>query len=150
MYKLGFKKAGEPEIKLPRFVGSQRRQGNSRKTSISASLTMLKTLLFTKKLWKILKEMGIADHLTYLLRNLYAGKEEIARTGHGTTDRLYGKEYFKAVYCHPDYLTSMRSISCEMPGWMNHKLKSRLLGGEKSTTSDMQMTPLQWQKVKTN
>ena len=149
MLKLDSEKAEEPEIKLPRFVGSQRKQGNSRKTSISASLTMLKTLLFTKHCGKFL-EMGIPDHLTYLLRNLYAGKEEIARTGHGTTDRLYGKEYFKAVYCHPDYLTSMQSISCEMPGWMNHKLKSRLLGGEKSTTSDMQMTPLQWQKVKTN
>ena len=53
---------------------------------------------------------------------------------------MYGKEYFKAVYCHSDYFTSMQSTSCEMPGWMNHKLESRLLGGEKSTASDMQMT----------
>ena len=55
------------------------------------------------------------------------------------------KEYIKAVYCHPAYLTSMRSISCEMPGWMKHKLESRL-PGEISITSDMQMTPLYGRK----
>ena len=58
-----------------------------------------------------------------------------------------GKEYIKAVYCHPAYLTYMQSISCEMPGWMKHKLESRL-PGEISITSDMQMTPPLWQKVK--
>ena len=57
------------------------------------------------------------------------------------TDSKLGKEYVKAVCCHPAYLTSMQSISCEMPGWMKHKLESRLLG-EISTTSDMQMAPL--------
>ena len=62
------------------------------------------------KLWKILKEMGIPDDLTCLLRNLYAGQEATVRTGHGTTDWLQiGKEYVKAVYCHPAYLTSMQS-----------------------------------------
>ena len=60
-----------------------------------------------------------------------------------------GKEYTKAVYCHPAYLTSMQSTSCEMLGWMKHKLESRLLG-EISITSDMQMTPPLWQKVKKN
>ena len=59
------------------------------------------------------------------------------------------KEYIKAVYCHPAYLTSLQSTSCEMPGWMKHKLHSRLLG-ETSVTSDMQMTPPLWQKVKKN
>ena len=59
-----------------------------------------------------------------------------------------GKQYFKAVYCHPVYLPYMQNISCEMPGWMMHKLESRLLG-EISVTSDMQMTPL-WQKAKRN
>ena len=54
-----------------------------------------------------------------------------------------GKEYIKAVYCHPAYLTSMQSTSCKMPGWMNHKLESRLQG-EISITSDMQGTPLLW------
>ena len=60
-----------------------------------------------------------------------------------------GKEYVKAVYCHPAYLTSMQSTSCEMLGWMEHRLESRLLG-EISITSDMQMTPPLWQKVKKN
>ena len=60
------------------------------------------------KLWKILKEMGIPDHLTCLLKNLYAGQEATVRTGHGTTDWLQiGKEDVKAVYCHPAYLTYM-------------------------------------------
>ena len=60
-----------------------------------------------------------------------------------------GKECVKAVYCHPDYLTYMQSTSCEMPGWMKHKLESRLQG-EISITSDMPMTPLLWQKAKRN
>ena len=60
-----------------------------------------------------------------------------------------GKEYFKAVYCHPAYLIYMQSISCEMPGWVNHKLESRL-PGEISITSDMQMIPPLGQKAKKN
>ena len=60
-----------------------------------------------------------------------------------------GKKYIKAVYCHPAYLTYMQSASCEMLGWMKHKLESRLLG-EISITSDTQMIPLKWQKVKRN
>ena len=63
------------------------------------------------------------------------------------TDSKLGNEYIKAVYCHPAYLTYMQSISCEMPGWMKHKLKSRL-PGEISTTSDRQMTKPLWQKWK--
>ena len=74
------------------------------------------------KLWKILQEMGIPDHLTCLLRNLYADQEATVRTGHGTTD------WFKAVYCHPAYLTYMQSTSCEMPGWMKHKLGIKVAG----------------------
>ena len=61
------------------------------------------------------------------------------------TGSKLGKEYVKAVHCHPAYLTSMQSMSCKMPGWMKHKLESRLLG-EISITSDMQMTPPLWQK----
>ena len=80
------------------------------------------------KLWKILKEMGIPDHLTCLLRNLYAGQEETELDMEQQTGSNLGKEYIKAVYCHPAYLTSMQSTSCEMLGWMNHKLESRLLG----------------------
>ena len=65
------------------------------------------------------------------------------------TGSILGNEYIKAVYCHPAYLTYMQSTSCEMPGWMKHKLESRL-PGEMSITSDMQMTPSLWQKVKKN
>ena len=92
------------------------------------------------KLWNILQDMEIADHLTCLLRNLYAGQEATVRTGHGSTDWFQIGEYIKAVYCHPAYLTSMKSISHEMPGWMKHKLESRL-PGEILITSDIQMTP---------
>ena len=102
------------------------------------------------KLWKILQEMGIPDYLTCLLRNLYAGKEATVRTGHGTTDWFQiGKEYIKTVYCHPVYLSYMQSTSWETLGWMKHKLESRL-PGEISITSDIQMTPPLWQKVKKN
>ena len=65
------------------------------------------------------------------------------------TDAKLGKEYDRAVYCHSAYLPYMQSMSCEMPGWMNHKLESRL-PREISTTSDVQMIPFQWQKVKRN
>ena len=83
--------------------------------------------------------MGIPDHLTVLLRNLYTDQEAMVRTGHGTGSKLE-KEYIKAVYCHPPYLTYIQTISCEMPGWMKNKLELRL-PGEISITSDMQMTP---------
>ena len=87
MYKLDLEKAEEPEIKLPISTGSERKQGNSRKTSTFASLTMLKPLTVWITInWRILKEMEIPDHLTCLLRNLYAGKEATVRTGHGMTD----------------------------------------------------------------
>ena len=81
----GFRKAEEPEIKLPTSAGSWRKQESSRKTSISASLTMPKPLTVWITIhWKILKAMGIPDHLTCLLRNLYAGQEATVRTEHGT------------------------------------------------------------------
>ena len=81
------------------------------------------------KLWEILKEMGIPDRLTCLLRNLYAGQEQqLELDMEEQTSSKLRKEYVKAVYCHPAYLTSMQSTSCEMLGWMNHKLESRSLG----------------------
>ena len=88
MFKLDLEKAEEPEIKLPASDGSSKRQESSRKTSISALLTMPKplTMWCHNKLWKILKEMGIPDHLTCLLRNLHAGQEATVRTGPETTD----------------------------------------------------------------
>ena len=85
MFNLDLEKAGEPEIKLPISVGSLQKQESSRKTS--ALLTMPKPLtMWITTNWKILKEMGIPGHLTYLLRNLYAGQEATVRIGHGTTD----------------------------------------------------------------
>ena len=102
------------------------------------------------KLWKILKEMGTPDHPTCFLRNLYAGQEATLELDNEylTGSRL-GKEYVKAVHFQPAYLPSLQSTSCKLLGWMNHKLESRL-PGEISTTSDMQMIPLEWQKAKRN
>ena len=87
MFKLVLEKADEPEIKLPTSVGSSEKQESSRKTSISALLTMSKPLIvwITTNCGKFL-EMGIPGHLTCLLRNLYAGQEATVRIGHGTTD----------------------------------------------------------------
>ena len=86
MFKLVLEKAEEPEIKLPIFAGSSKKQESSRKTSISAFIDYTKAFdcVDHNKLWKILKEMGIPD-LTCLLRNLFAGQEATVRTGHGTT-----------------------------------------------------------------
>ena len=87
MFKLVLEKAEEPETKLPTSAGSWKMQESSRKTSISALLTMPKPLTVWITInWKILKEMGIPDHLICLLRNLDAGQEATVRTGHGTTD----------------------------------------------------------------
>ena len=76
-------------------------------------------------------------------------KEQLELDMKQWTGSKLGKEYVKAVSCHPEYLTSMQSPSCKMPGWMKHKLESRFLGGI-SITSDMQMSPPLWQKVKRN
>ena len=110
MFKLDLEKAEEPEIKLSTSVGSQKKQESSRKTFIDYAKAF--DCVDHNKLQKILKEMGIPDHLTCLLRNLYAGQEATVRTGHGTTGWFQiGKEYVKAVYCHPAYLTYMQSTS---------------------------------------
>ena len=87
MFKLDLEKAEEQEIKLPTSVGSSKKQKTSRKTSTSALFTTPKPLnVYLTKNWKILKEMGIPDHLTCLLLNLYAGQEATFRTGHKPTD----------------------------------------------------------------
>ena len=113
MFKLVLERAEEQEIIFPTSTGSLKKQESSRKTSVSALLTMPKPLTVDyNKLWKIPKEMGIPDHLTCPLRNLYAGHEAIVKTGHGTTDWFQiGKTVHKAVYCHPAYLTYMQSTS---------------------------------------
>ena len=100
------------------------------------------------KVWIILKEMGIPDHLTCLLWKLYAGQEATVRTRHGTTDWFQiGKGVWQGCILSPAYLTSMQSTSWESLGWKKHKLESGL-PGEISITSDMHLTPPLWQKVK--
>ena len=99
------------------------------------------------KLWKILKELRIPDHLTCLLRNLQVRKQQLELDMEQQTGSKLRNEYLKAVYYHLAYLTYMQSTTCEMPGWMKHKLESGFLG-EISITSDMQMIPPLWQKVK--
>ena len=151
VFKLDLEKADEPEIKLPTFVGSLKKQESSRKTSTSALLTMAKPLTEDhNKLWKILKEMRIPDHLTCLLRYLYAGQEATVRTGHGTTDCFQiGKGVCQGCILSPCLFNLYAEDTYKMPGWMKHKLESRL-PGEISTTSDTHMTASLWQKVKRN
>ena len=102
------------------------------------------------KLWKILKVLGIPDHLTCLLKNVYAGQEATVRPGHGTTDCFQiGKEVYQGCILSPRLVNLNAEYIMEMPGRMNHKLESRLLG-EMSVTSDMQMISPLWQKMKRN
>ena len=105
----GFRKGRGPRDQIANIVGSKKKQENSRKTFTSVSLTMLKPLIVRiTENWKILEEMGIPDHLTCILRYLYAGQEATVRTGHGTMN------WFKIGKEQPSYLTSMQSTSCEM------------------------------------
>ena len=94
MFKLDLEKAEEPDIRLPISAGSSKKQESSRKTCISALLTTPKPMIvWLTTNWKILKEMGIPDDLTCLLRSLYAGQEATGRTGHGAVDWVQiGKE----------------------------------------------------------
>ena len=102
------------------------------------------------KLWKILKEMGIPGHPTFLLRNLYAGQEATVRTGQGTTDWFQiGKGVHQGCILSPCLFNLYAEYIMRNAGWKKHKRESRLLG-EISITSDMQMTPPSWQKVKGN
>ena len=101
------------------------------------------------KPWNIFGEMRIPDHLSCLLRNVYAGQEATVRIGYGTTDQFQiGKGVHQGCILSP-WLTYMQRTSCEMLGWMKHKLESRL-PEEMSITSDIQMTPPSWQKAKGN
>ena len=146
MFKLDLEKTEEPEIKLPTSVVSKKKQESSRKTSTSALLTtpMPLTVWITTN-WKILQQMGISDHLTCLLRNVYAGQEATVRTGHETTTDWFqiGKGVRQGCILSPCLFTSMQSTSWEMLGWKKHKLESRF-PGEISITSDTQMIPPFW------
>ena len=126
MFKLVSEKPEEPEIKLSTSVGSLKKQEKNMNFCF-VDYAKAFDCVDHSKVWKILKDMGIPDHLTCLRRNLYAGQGAAVRTRHGTTDWFkIGKEYVKAVYCHSAYLTSMQGTSCKMPGWIRHKLESRL------------------------
>ena len=114
IFKLDLEKAEEPEIKLSTSIGSLKKQESSRKTSTSASLTMLNslTMWIITNCGKFLKEMGIPDHFTWLLRNLCAGqKAKLEPNMEQRTVSKLGKEHVKAIYCHSAYLTSIQSTS---------------------------------------
>ena len=151
MFKIDLEKAEEPQIKLPRSIGSVKKQESSRKTSTFALLTKSKplTVCITTN-WKILKEMVIPDHFSCLLRNLYAGQEAKFRTGHGTMDWLQiGKGVHQGCILSLCLFNLYVGYIMGNAGLDEAQLKSRLLG-EISITSDMQMTPPLWQKAKSN
>ena len=152
MFKLDLEKAEEPEIKLPTSVGSSKKQESSRKTSTSASLTRPNplTVWITTNCGKFFKRWEYQTTWPASWDTcMKVKKQPLELDMEQQTGCKSGKEYVKAVYCHPAYLTSMQSTSWEMLDWMKHKLESRLLG-EISIASDMQMTPPLWQKAKKN
>ena len=151
MFKLVIKKAEEPEIKLPASVGSSKKQESSRKTSISALLTMPKPLTVwittnCEKFWKRWEYQTTWPASWDIC--MQVRKQQLELDMKQQTGSNSGKEYDKAVYCHPAYFNYMQSTSWEMLDWMKHKLKSRL-PGEISITLDMQMTPHLGQKKRT-
>ena len=143
MYKMGFEETEEPEIKLPTFVGSWRKQGSSRRNISFCFIAYAKSLdsVDHKRLWKVLKEMGMPDHLLVSWETCMKIKKQqllIELNMEQPTGSKLGKEYDKAIYCCCAYSTYMQSISCEILDWINHILQSRL-PGEILTTSVMQM-----------
>ena len=150
MFKLDLQNAEEPEIKLPTSAGSSKKQERSRKTSISALLTMPKpsTVWITTncgKFWKRWEYQTTSPASLEIC--IQVKKQQLELDMDQQTGSKSGKEYIKAVYCHPAYLTCIQSTSCEMPAWMKHKLESRLLG-ETSISLDTQVTPPLWQIAK--
>ena len=139
MFKLVLEKVEEAEIKLPTSAGSWKKQESSRKTSVSVLLTRPKplTVWITVSCGKILQEMGIPDHLTCLLRNLYAGQEATVRTGHGTTDWFQiGKGVFQGCILSPCLFNLYADYIMRNTGLEEALLESRL-PEEISVTSDL-------------
>ena len=154
MFKLVLEKADEPEIKLPEinilWIIEKAREFHKNIYFCFIDYAKAFDYVGHNKLWKILQEMGIADDLTCLLKNLYAGPEATVRIGHGTTDWFQvGKGVHQGCILSPSLFNFYAEHIKRMPGWMKHKLESRL-PGEISITSDMQMTPPLWQTVKKN
>ena len=132
MFKLDLGKAEEPEIKLPTSVGSLKKQENPRKNKQTniyfCFIDYAKVFVWITNCGKFLK-MGIPDHFTCLpLICMQVKKQQLEPDMEQQTGSKLGKENVKAVYCHPAYLIYMQSTSCEMPGWIKHKLVSRLSG----------------------
>ena len=153
MFKLYLVKAEEPEIKLSTSTESSKKQEREfQKNVYFCFIDYAKAFdcVNDRKLWKILKEVWILDHLTCLLRNLYAGQEATVRTQYGIDWFQIGKGVCQGCILSP-CLSNLYAeyIMRNNMGWMKHKLESRLLG-EIWITSDMQMTPPLWQKVKKN
>ena len=149
MFKLDLEKAEETEIKLPTSAGSLKKQEFQRNVCFIEYAKAF-DCVDHNKLWKILKEMGIPDHLTCLLRNVYAGQEATVRTGHGTPDWFQiGKGVRQGCILSPCLFNLCAEYIMRNAGCKKHKPESRL-PGEISVTSDMQMTPPLWQKVKRN
>ena len=111
MFKLVVEKAEESDIKLSTSVVPSKTAREVQRNIGFIDYTKAFDCVDYNKLWKILKEMGISDHFTYLLRNLYAGQEATVRTRHGTAEWFQRGKGAKAVYCHPAYLTYMQSTS---------------------------------------
>ena len=123
MYKLDLEKAENPEIKLLTFVGSQREQRNSRKNIYFCFTGYAKVFdcMCHNQLWKTLKEMGMPDYLTCPWETcMWVKKQQLEPDMEPRAGSKLGKEYVKAVCCHPVYLTSMQSTSWEMLGWKKH------------------------------
>ena len=152
MFKLDLEKTEEPEIKLPASAGLLKKQESSRKTYISALLTMPKplTVWITTNCWKFWQRWAYQTTWPAFWEIcMQVRKQQLELDMEQQTGSKSGKEYVKAVYCHPAYLTYMQSTLWETLGFMKHKLESRLLG-EISIISDRQMTPPLWQKAKKN
>ena len=154
MFKLDLQKAEEPEVKLPTSSGSSKKQKNSRKTSTSDLLTTPNplTVQITTNYGKFLKrwEYQTTWPASWEICT-QVKKQQLESDMEQRTGSKSGKKYVKAVYCHLAYLTYLlvQSTSCEMPDWMKHEVESRL-PGEIPITSDRQMAPPLWQKVKRN
>ena len=149
MFKLVLEKAEEPEIKFPTFTGSLKKQESFRKISISALLTMPKPLtVWITKTVKNSERDGIPDHLTCLLRNLYAGQEATIRMAHGRTDWFQtGKRVHPGCIFSPCLFNIYTEYNMRTARLDEEQLDSRL-PGEISITSDTQMSPPLWQKPK--
>ena len=142
MFRLDLEEAGEPEIKLPTSIGSSKKQ-EFQKNIYFCFIDYTKAFdsVDHNKLWKILKEMGIPDHLTCLLRNLFSGQEAAVSTGHGTTDWFQiGKGVHQGCILSPCLLNLYAEYIMRNAWLEKQKLESRF-PGEISITSDMQMTP---------